>query len=198
MEVKQRSADIHDGSRLRLGRDTDECAQVVVPVEEVTERRIVTLRRAIPVLRVDLELGHTCRIKTVFEFLTRQPAEKRRKLLHLGGTECLQHGVAKFVGVANRVAAPDQVAGRLVAFPCGSGEEKVQAVPHAFEVTVRSVVGAVEPGGGSASGSFSKTFTGDSFISQPRTPFGRTSRTGGAQADASTNASMDSGSSMSR
>ena len=85
--------------------------------------------------RVDLDFHHARRVESALELLTSQAVEERRELLHFGTTQCLQHGVAEFVGVSNLFAASDQVTGRLVAFPCRASEKKVQAVPNAFEVT---------------------------------------------------------------
>ncbi len=137
--VSLRSAHVHDSPRPSVSRCIDKRPQLVIAVEQAIQRSIVPLHRAVPMFRVDLDFHHARRVESALELLTSQAVEERRELLHFGRTQCLQHGVAEFVGVSNLFAASDQVTGRLVAFPCRASEKKVQAVPNAFEVTMGPV-----------------------------------------------------------
>src|SRR5262245_29766103 len=130
-------------ARLLIMRSYASCALSSGNVSVMGSTPVIAENFIVSSESIDGPEGQARWIETALELFTGQPAEERRELLHPGGTECLQHVVAEFVGVSNLLAAADQVTSRLFAFPCRPGEEKVQAVPHALEVTMRPVVGGV-------------------------------------------------------
>ena len=141
---------------------------------------------------VDLQLDHASGIESSSKLLVGELPQKLVEPAHLAGGQRANRAVAEVL-VTEIFAAAREITGWFVPFPCRSGEQVVEGVPGLVEIDVRLTRPGSVGSGGTASGSIPLTVIGESLSNQPRTPLGRTSRSGGAHSSPSMNAGSSDG-----
>src|SRR5215207_3305268 len=85
-------------------------------------------------LRIDVERYHPVVIEALSQRFVRQVGQELVEAAHLVWSQRSDRAVSELVVLSQLLAATNQIAARLLAFPRGAGEEEMQRLPGLVEI----------------------------------------------------------------